>query len=230
MKQLRLKKGVQMSDTSMVMIFLTLSGGLQDAYSYFVRDKVFANAQTGNFVLMAMDFFTGKFYEGEKYLLPIFAFGMGILVAEQMQGRVPNIWRLHWRQFVLLVEIIILAIVGLIPVGPILNPIANALTSFACAMQIQAFKKVNGYPYASTMCIGNTRNGMEALSAYLRTKDKALLRRAGQYFMVIFIFFIGAGMGSLLSLIAGENNQYVILGTCVLLSISFFLMLFHEES
>lgn len=229
MRKLRIKKGVQMSDTSLVMIFLTLSGGLQDAYSYFVRDKVFANAQTGNFVLMAMDFFTGKFHDGEKYLLPIFAFGLGILVAEQMQGRIQCSGKLHWRQFVLLVEIFILGIVGLIPVTPLLNPVANALTSFACAMQIQAFRKVNGHLYASTMCIGNTRSGMEAFSAYLRLKDKALLRKAGQYFLVIFVFFIGAGIGSLLSLLAGERSQYVIFGTCLFLSVSFALMLSNER-
>ena len=29
---------------------LTLSGGLQDAYTYLRRGKVFANAQTGNIV------------------------------------------------------------------------------------------------------------------------------------------------------------------------------------
>lgn len=218
-----------MSDTSLVMIFLTLSGGLQDAYSYFVRDKVFANAQTGNFVLMAMDFFTGKFHEGEKYILPIFAFGMGILVAEQIQGRILNAGRLHWRQFVLLLEILILGIVGFIPISPILNQFANALTSFACAMQIQAFRKVNGHLYASTMCIGNTRSGMEALSAYFRLKDKALLRKAGQYFLIIFVFFIGAGIGSLLCVLTGEKDRYVIWGTCFFLWISFLLMLIKEE-
>ena len=49
--------------------------------------------------------------------------------------------------------------------------------SFACAMQVQAFRKINGYPYASTMCIGNLRSGVEAFSAYLRTKDSALVKK-----------------------------------------------------
>lgn len=216
----------QMSEASIVMVFLTLSGGLQDAYSYFVRGKVFANAQTGNFVLMAMDFFTGNFRDGAKYILPIVAFGGGIFVAEQMKGRIAMSGRVHWRQFVLLLEILILGIVGFIPVTEALNPVANALTSFACAMQIQAFKKVNGYSYASTMCIGNIRSGMEAFSAYLRLKETKLLQKALQYFTVIFVFFIGAGLGSLLSLVAGDAHQYVIFGACFLLTCSFFIMIF----
>ena len=44
----------QMSESNIVMTALTLSGGLQDAYSYFVRGKVFANAQTGNLVLLSV--------------------------------------------------------------------------------------------------------------------------------------------------------------------------------
>ena len=42
---------------------------------------------------------------------------------------------------------------------------ATVLVSFACAMQVQTFRKVNGYSYASTMCIGNLRSGTAALSS-----------------------------------------------------------------
>ena len=38
---------------------LTLSGGLQDAYTYLRRGKVFANAQTGNIVLLGQSLFDG---------------------------------------------------------------------------------------------------------------------------------------------------------------------------
>lgn len=47
-----MKSHKQMSEGTLVMLVLTLSGGLQDAYSYFVRGRVFANAQTGNIVLL----------------------------------------------------------------------------------------------------------------------------------------------------------------------------------
>ena len=43
----------QMSEAFINSIFLALSGGFQDAYTYNTRDKVFSNAQTGNVVLMA---------------------------------------------------------------------------------------------------------------------------------------------------------------------------------
>ena len=42
-----------MSEAFRNSVFLTLSGGFQDAYTYIGRGKVFANAQTGNIVLLA---------------------------------------------------------------------------------------------------------------------------------------------------------------------------------
>ena len=41
----------QMSESLLTASFIILSGGLQDAYTYLCRGKVFANAQTGNIVL-----------------------------------------------------------------------------------------------------------------------------------------------------------------------------------
>ena len=42
----------QMSDSGINAAFLILSGGLLDSYTYCCRGGVFANAQTGNLVLM----------------------------------------------------------------------------------------------------------------------------------------------------------------------------------
>lgn len=77
----------QMSEAFRNCIFLALSGGFQDAYTYFTRDGVFANAQTGNVVLMSTNFMTGKWGEGLKYLFPILAFALGVLVADLIQKK-----------------------------------------------------------------------------------------------------------------------------------------------
>ena len=47
-----MKHSKQMSESVRLGILLALSGGLMDAYSYIVRDRVFANAQTGNMLLI----------------------------------------------------------------------------------------------------------------------------------------------------------------------------------
>ena len=205
------------------MAFLTLSGGLQDAYTYFVRDGVFANAQTGNIVLMSVRAFSGDLAGVLRYLIPLTAFALGVFAAEMLRQRERRISVLHWRQLVVLAEILLLFLVGFLP--PELNPLANALVSFTCAMQVQAFRKVNGSAYASTMCIGNLRSGVDAFCGYLETRDRRALRRAGRYFAVILFFALGAGLGGVLSARLGAG---AIWASCGLLTVSF-LLLFGQE-
>ena len=152
----------QMSESFVTAIFLSLSGGLQDAYTYFFRGKVYANAQTGNIVLLSQHLFTGDFLTALHYLIPLVAFASGILAAELFREHFQSLKALHWRQMIVLAEILLLFSVGFFPQE--LNLLANAVVSFSCAMQVQTFRKVNGYAYASTMCIGNMRSGMEASS------------------------------------------------------------------
>ena len=151
----------QMSEAFSTMVFLTLSGGLQDAYTYCVRGQVFANAQTGNIVLMSQRAFAGDLAGVLRYLIPLLAFALGVFAAEMVRRRCQEISRLHWRQMVVLAEIGLLLGVGFLPSS--WDAPANALVSFTCAMQVQAFRKVNGSAYASTMCIGNLRSGVPVL-------------------------------------------------------------------
>ena len=54
----------QMSESFLTAVFLSLSGGLQDAYTYLFRGKVFANAQTGNIVLLSSNLMDGNWEAG----------------------------------------------------------------------------------------------------------------------------------------------------------------------
>ena len=56
----KLASDVQMSEAFITSMFLALSGGFQDAYTYFTRDEVFSNAQTGNVVLMSTHLMPGS--------------------------------------------------------------------------------------------------------------------------------------------------------------------------
>lgn len=220
---MKTNKQIQMSESFLNSAVLAVSGGFQDAYTYFARDKVFSNAQTGNVVLMSQEFMAGNFIGGIKYLLPFLAFGLGVLVTEQINARYKMAKRIHWRQLIILIEIAILAIVGFIPHS--LNMAATVLVSFSCAMQVQAFRKVNGFAYASTMCIGNLRSGTDALSAFLREKRKEPLIKAFHYYGIIFFFAVGAGIGGNLSVAWGIHTIWV---SCILLLISMVFMWYEK--
>ena len=128
-----------MSEAFLTVAFLSLSGGLQDAYTYILRGHVFANAQTGNIVLLAQAVMNREPERIFSYLMPLAFFAAGIAAAEWVRLRES---RLHWRQWVLLAEILILFSVGFMP--ETINPLANGLVSFSCAMQVQAFRKILG--------------------------------------------------------------------------------------
>lgn len=188
---------MQTSESFRLSAILSFSGGLQDAYTYNVRGNVFANAQTGNVVLMSQNFMMRNWNSGIRYMLPLISFAAGVFITEQIEYRLKINKGVHWRQLILLIEMLLLGIVGFMPTG--LNIVANMMVSFACAMQVQAFRKVHGYGYASTMCIGNLRSGTESLSQFLRNKDRASLTKALHFFGIILFFAIGAGAGGILS-------------------------------
>ena len=219
-----LKPHGQMSEAFITALFLSVSGGLQDVYTYLYRGKVFANAQTGNIVLMAVKLFAGEWGEALHYLMPLCAFALGIFVAEFIRLKLKRMQWLHWRQLVVLFEILLLFVVGFLPQE--LNLLANSLVSFSCAMQVQAFRKVHGYPFASTMCIGNLRSGMDALVAFGHTHDKNALWKSLQYFAIIFIFALGAGIGTQCVGIFGERTIWL---SCALLLVSLCFMFIKED-
>lgn len=213
-----------MSDTLRTALFIILSGGFQDAYTYCCRGEVFANAQTGNIVLMSSACFIGDWATVLKYLIPVLSFLVGTAAAEMIHLRFKPCEKIHWRQIILICEMVLLFSVGFLPHR--IDPLANALVSFVCAMQVQTFHKVRGHAYASTMCIGNMRSGMEALCAYFRVHDKEILKKALTYFSVIGIFAVGAGIGTFVTKMIGDKAIWI---CCVLLFISFSLMFVSEK-
>lgn len=220
MKKLKLFEK-QASESFLTAIFLTLSGGFQDAYTYSCRGEVFANAQTGNIVLLSLAIFKRQWDVAIKYFVPVLSFIAGIATSTSVQIHLKNYRKLHWRQIVLIMEISLLFAVAFIPSN--LQFLANALVSFVCAMQVQAFYKVEGNSYASTMCIGNLRSGTQAFCKYVSSKDRRVLKKALTYFSVIFIFAIGAGVGGISTYYIGYKSIWI---SCLLLTVSTGLMFF----
>ena len=201
-------KTKQMSDKFITGSILAVVGGFLDAYSYICRGKVFANAQTGNIVLFGVKLSEKDFSGAFHYLIPIIAFVAGIIIANAIKISCKEQRMIHWRQIIVGLELAMLFVVANIPEGN-LNEIANIIVSFVCALQVESFKKVNGYAYASTMCTGNLRSATENVFNYFRTKDVKILKASFQYYGIILFFIIGAAIGAIVTGMISVKAAYV---------------------
>lgn len=189
-------------------------GGFLDGYTYLGKGHVFANAQTGNIALLGISLFQGKPLQVLNYLLPIAAFAIGSLLTKRL-ARTSRAE--HVTAFL---EILILAAVAAAGTR-LANQYGNMLISFVCAMQVTAFRQIDGLPYASTMCTGNLRSAMEKFELYLTHKEPQHLKHAMKYLLVICCFVVGAGCSSLALSLWGLSSLYV---ACVILLINVFLL------
>lgn len=192
----------QRSESFVAAALLAAAGGLLDAYTYLCRGGVFANAQTGNMVLLAVRAAEGQWTAAAAYLVPVLAFGAGVWVAEAIKARSPGGGKRHWRHTVLSVEMAVVAAAAFVPPGRWDSGV-NVAVSFVCAMQVETFRKVRGRAFASTMCTGNLRSGTEALYRGMTAGGPAR-RTAGCYFGIIACFVAGAALGGVLTAWTGQ--------------------------
>ncbi|MGI5958367.1 MAG: YoaK family protein [Massiliimalia sp.] len=194
-------------------ILLALVGGFLDAYTYLTQGGVFANAQTGNMVLCGISAAQGKWDRVGFYLIPIGAFAVGVLVTQWVQKFAGKLNLEQWRHLVLVGETLLLLVIGCLPAG-IPHAVVNVTVSFVCSMQVQAFRKLAGTPYATTMCTGNLRSATEHIFVFLTSHEPSAGKKAVRYLVIILSFCVGAAAGSLFSQLWGQRSVWI---CCILL-------------
>jgi len=175
-------------------ILLALVGGFLDAYTYIGRGGIFANAQTGNLVLVAVEAVNRNYKLALIKSLPIFAFIIGVLFSETLNKNSSNFLTKNHYRTILIIEIILLFIVGFMPYGN-LDVVVTTAISFVASLQYSTFKKLVDSPYASTMCTGNLRSASLALHTAFTKKDPAASVKSFRYFTIVIFFIIGAFFG-----------------------------------
>lgn len=170
---------------------LAVVGGFLDTYTYFTRGGVFANAQTGNLVLLGISAARGELYRAGQYLIPVLAFALGVVATEGLRARRGAG---DWQRTVLLLEAAILTVVGLLPPA-FPDFVVNVTVSFLCSMQVNSFRLLEGMPYATTMCTGNLRSCAYHLGQRLFAGERAGTGRAARYLWVMLTFCAGAALG-----------------------------------
>lgn len=219
------EKSIQMSERFRIGALLALTGGLLDAYTYVMRGGVFANAQTGNIVLLGVRMMERDWDSMAHSFFPIVAFIVGVIAAELIRVHCQSKHEVHWRQITVGLELVVLLVVSFLPQS--LNAVANVAVSFVCAVQVESFRKVRGSAFATTMCTGNLRSGTEQFYQFLHTGQREHLVRAARYGGVILSFIVGAALGAWCSRMLG---LYAAAVGCVSLLIVLCLMCVQEKS
>ena len=218
-----MKFSKQMSESIKLGVILAIAGGFMDAYSYIGRGKVFANAQTGNILLLGINISERNWHMALHYLVPVLAFAIGIALADLVKIRTKNLTLLHWRQISVFCEAVILLSVSFIPQD--FNLVANALTSLACGIQVESFRKIHGNGIATTMCIGNLRSGTQNWCDFHYTKNKESAFKGMLYYGIILMFIIGAIIGNAFVKLLAEKAILI----CAAVLFMAFIMMFVDK-
>lgn len=151
----------QTSESTEVSMLLTFVGGFLEIYSFLLKGHVFATTITGNIVLMIFNLSSKNYSLIIKYIFPILGFCLGTVISIKIRENFSN-KLLHWRLYVLPLEILLIVLVYLLRSKEFII-IDICFISTLSGLQIQTFTKIKKRVYMSTMCTGNTRKFIQHL-------------------------------------------------------------------
>ena len=188
---------IRTEDSLPVAAILAASGGFLDGYTYLGHGHVFANAMTGNVVILGISAATAHWSEALAHVYPIAAFLAGVGTAQvfqlsRVQKRIPRA-----PIAALAVEILFLGIAGWFApdlAGTVLVP----GISFVAAVQSSTFKRAGKWSYNSTMTTGSLRVLAESLfQRFFGKEDESAGDRIRIFGTLCAAFLAGAVAGGL---------------------------------
>jgi uncharacterized membrane protein YoaK (UPF0700 family) len=192
-------------------VLLAFVGGFQDAYSFIGLGGVFANAQTGNVVLFAVEAARDHWAEAARHVPPLLAFVVGVVVAETLRRpRVADAIRWPARA-ALVLEIIVLTVVGFLP-HAVPDSVVVVMIAFTASVQVSTFRTLITWTYNTAMVTGNLRTAAQAVYVAVADRDADAARKARSFAVVIVSFVVGAFTGGWLTLHLGEHAIWIAAG------------------
>lgn len=206
-KDIKIHIPIKTSESIHLGVLLAIVGGFLDAYTFICRGGVFANAQTGNIVLIGVEATKGNLLKAFMAFLPILAFIIGIVVTDIIKdfSFPSSTFVTDAERIILIIEIIVLFIIGFIPTT-VSHAFVTIPISFVSSVQIASFGKLVDSPYSTTMCTGNLRSATQAAYMAFVKKDSKSAIKAFRYVIVIFSFIFGACFSGILTSLFGVKS------------------------
>ena len=131
---------------------------------------MFANAQTGNVVFLAIDASSGQWRDAARHLPPIAAFACGVAVAKRLGVRTRK-QTFHATLLCQACEAAILA--GLSSADRLPDAWVVSIISFVAALQNTSFSAVGSWSFNTAMTTGNLRTAVSGLVLWRMGRDPA---------------------------------------------------------
>jgi len=183
------------TDTLLSALLLATTGGLLDAVVYILHGHVFANAMTGNVILLGISAFSHNWLQALRHLAPIGAFLVGVAASRLLRTR-P---RFDATTTVLILEGIVLFAAGLLP-RSYPDMAFTAMIAFVSAFQVSTFRTVGRFSYNSTFITGNLRDLTDGFTRYFLDTDPvtryAELAKSRKLTAICVCFLGGAMLGA----------------------------------
>ena len=195
MASIEFEEARQRVGTLGISALLACAGGYLDGFTYVGHGHVFANAMTGNVVLLGINCLSGSFRTGFRHLPAILAFVAGICVSQAAQLQAKRRGAGAPYAEVLFLEIGVLFVLSLLPASTA-DILFTVSIAFAASVQVQTFREVNGHSYNSTFTTGNLRTLCEAAVAwFLEGHNRAAAGIVKDFSLICLAFLAGAAAG-----------------------------------
>jgi uncharacterized membrane protein YoaK (UPF0700 family) len=186
-------------------LLITAAGGFLDSYAFMTRGGVFAGAQSGNVVQLGIHVARWDGSEVVRLLAPILGFVAGtVLVAILGHDRFRAVVR-DAMIVALVIEVALLALVGMIPVTASDTPV-SALVALAAGIQLSTFRHLRQWSFSTTMTTINLVNTVTSAVNMLLAPDDADRARSKVFGAVVGAFVTGAVAGGLATRVLDERG------------------------
>ena len=186
---------------------LIFSSGFLGGFTFWIRGKLFVNAQTGNLVLLSTGIGTFDKIVIKNTLALLILYFLGVAAAEIFsQMRILKKGdSFRWEKILLLISILSTFIIGFVPENfpyeLTLYPVA-----FITAMQFATFERAHGMGMATGFCTNHLKQTATNLVRFFRTKDFSKLKISLSHFSMIFSFDCGTSLAVFLGEIFSEKT------------------------
>lgn len=173
-----------------ILAALMYVGGFFGGFTYTVRGGIFCNAQTANFVLLAMSVGNGDWPMVRYLVIPITAYFLGAVVSEYAASSIKRLGLIRWDTLLIFIEITVVVILGFIPDSAPFQ-ISQVAVNVICSMQYNTFRQADGIPMATTFCTNHVRQVGVFFTKGVRHRESAHFKRMLFHAGMLALFTLG---------------------------------------